>query len=412
MKSKLIIFLATVSLFVCITFQGNGQKVMAASQNDYPIVLVHGLAGWDRNEALGFKYWGGLYDIQEILKQKGYPTMTAAVGPFASNWDRTAELYAYIMGGTVDYGAAHAAKEKHARFGKTYPGIYKQWSDTNKLHLVGHSMGGLTIRQLTDMLEDGDAAEQNYYKEHPEQGISPLFVGGKHQVQSVTTIATPNNGTSFAENENALVPVIKDMVTGMSALSSNILNPVVYDFKLDQFGLKRQPNETLNAYNNRVYSSSIWKTDDISSYDLSVEGVIANQANLQTKTDVYYFSYTGQATTQTLITKQQTPIITMFPAFVPAAKFMNSFRKTASNGMKIDDTWAPNDGLVNVVSSYYPFGTAAKAADGNPVKGQWSYYPVKQGWDHIDFIGIGDKLPSAVNGIYIEIAKNLVGLPK
>nr|WP_185598574.1 hypothetical protein [Listeria booriae] len=111
MKSKLIIFLATVSFFVCITFQGNGQKVMAASQNDYPIVLVHGLAGWDRNEALGFKYWGGLYDIQEILKQKGYPTMTAAVGPFASNWDRTAELYAYIMGGTVDYGAAHAAKE-------------------------------------------------------------------------------------------------------------------------------------------------------------------------------------------------------------------------------------------------------------------------------------------------------------
>ncbi|MBC2364650.1 lipase [Listeria booriae] len=273
-------------------------------------------------------------------------------------------------------------------------------------------MGGLTIRQLTDMLEDGDAAEQNYYKEHPEQGISPLFVGGKHQVQSVTTIATPNNGTSFAENENALVPVIKDMVTGMSALSGNILNPVVYDFKLDQFGLKRQPNETLNAYNNRVYSSSIWKTDDISSYDLSVEGVIANQANLQTKTDVYYFSYTGQATTQTLITKQQTPIITMFPAFVPAAKFMNSFRKTASNGMKIDDTWAPNDGLVNVVSSYYPFGTAAKAADGNPVKGQWSYYPAKQGWDHIDFIGIGDKLPSAVNSIYVEIAKNLAGLPK
>ncbi|MBC2149688.1 esterase/lipase family protein [Listeria booriae] len=412
MKSRIIIFLVAVSCFVCITLQGNGQKVVAASQNDYPIVLVHGLSGWDRDEVLGFKYWGGLYDIQEVLKQKGYPTYTAAVGPFSSNWDRTAELYAYIMGGTVDYGAAHAAKEKHARYGKTYPGIYKQWSDTNKLHLVGHSMGGLTIRQLTDMLEDGNAEEQNYYKEHPEQGISPLFVGGKHQVQSVTTIATPNNGTSFAENENGLVPVIKDMVTGMSALSGHLVNPVVYDFKLEQFGLKRQENETLDAYNKRVFSSPIWKTDDISSYDLSVEGVIANQDNLQTKKDVYYFSYTGQGTTQTLLTKQQTPVITMFPAFMPAAKFMNSFRKTASNGMTIDSTWAPNDGLVNVVSSYYPFGTIAKAADANPVKGQWSYNPAKQGWDHIDLIGIGDKLPSAVNSMYLEIAKNLAELPK
>ena len=41
---------------------------------------------------------------------------------FGSNYDRAVELYYYIKGGTVDYGAAHAAKYGHDRYGKTYAG--------------------------------------------------------------------------------------------------------------------------------------------------------------------------------------------------------------------------------------------------------------------------------------------------
>ncbi len=76
--------------------------------NNYPIVLVHGFMGFGRDELLGYKYWGGVVDLQEKLNASGHETYTATVGPVSSNWDRACELYAYIVGGTVDYGEAHA----------------------------------------------------------------------------------------------------------------------------------------------------------------------------------------------------------------------------------------------------------------------------------------------------------------
>ena len=67
--------------------------------------------------------------------------------------DRACELYAQISGGTVDYGAVHAEKHGHNRFGRTYSGFAPNWSETNKVHLVGHSMGGQTIRTLVQLLK-------------------------------------------------------------------------------------------------------------------------------------------------------------------------------------------------------------------------------------------------------------------
>lgn len=47
--------------------------------------------------------------------------MEASVSAFGSNYDRAVELYYYIKGGRVDYGAAHAAKYGHERYGKHTP---------------------------------------------------------------------------------------------------------------------------------------------------------------------------------------------------------------------------------------------------------------------------------------------------
>ena len=78
-------------------------------------------------------------------------------------WDRACELYACIKGGWVGYGEAHSAKFGHDRYGRTYPGLYHEWGQVDrqtakvrKIHIIGHSLGGLTGRTLIQLLESGD----------------------------------------------------------------------------------------------------------------------------------------------------------------------------------------------------------------------------------------------------------------
>ena len=77
------------------------------ADNKDPIVFVHGIAGWGRDEMAGYLYWGGGIiggnaDIEAILRKNNFQAYTADVGPFSSNWDRAVELYYQIKGGCVD----------------------------------------------------------------------------------------------------------------------------------------------------------------------------------------------------------------------------------------------------------------------------------------------------------------------
>ncbi|MGG3466785.1 lipase [Neobacillus pocheonensis] len=406
-------FLLCCSLIPTYSTRAESQTGTEISGNDYPIVLVHGLTGWGRDEMFGFKYWGGLNDLEQYLNNSGHRTYTAVVGPISSNWDRAVELYYYIKGGTVDYGAAHAKKYGHERYGQTFPGLYSEWNGKSKIHLVGHSMGGQTIRTLTELLENGSETEQEYYKAHPEEGISPLFEGGKHWVHSVTTIATPNNGSTYADAEGVKT-LVKSMVTNFAALSGAGGENIVYDFKMDQWGLKRSPEETFLSYMDRVMNSPVWTSNDISSYDLNTEGAAELNTWVKAQPDVYYFSYTGDASYKGLLTDHYYPLLTMTPLLWEPSLFIGSYTRNSQTPL-IDKSWWQNDGIVNVVSSKFPFGQANKPYEGTIQKGIWNYYPVQFTWDHFDFVGISEAHAIGIreiNDYYFKIANQLHGLPK
>lgn len=76
-----------------LSLLGSAPPVQAA--NAYPVIFVHGFAGFGRTEMLGYKYWGGLTDLETQLRGRyaDQPVKTAVVGPFSSNWDRAARWW-------------------------------------------------------------------------------------------------------------------------------------------------------------------------------------------------------------------------------------------------------------------------------------------------------------------------------
>ena len=153
-------------------------------------MLVHGFNGFtdDINPSVLAHYWGGnKMNIRQDLEENGYKAYEASISAFEVTM--TAQLnFIIISKAVVDYGAAHAAKYGHERYGKTYEGIYKDWKPGQKVHLVGHSMGGQTIRQLEELLRNGSREEIEYQKKHGGE-ISPLFKGNNdNMISSITTL--------------------------------------------------------------------------------------------------------------------------------------------------------------------------------------------------------------------------------
>lgn len=382
--------------------------------NNYPIILVHGFLGWGREEMAGYKYWGGEDDIQAELNDSHYRTYTAVVGPFSSNWERAVELYHYIAGGTVDYGAVHAKKYNIKRYGHTYQGIYSEISDENKVHLVGHSMGGLTIREFETFLREGSKEEREYYKKNPESGISDLFLGGKNWIHSCTSICTPHNSTTVLEQEYFISKIVYPALLEISALSGfNHLN-FLYDFKLEQWGLEKERGEYFLEYLDRIMGSSLWDSENTAWFDMTLEG--AKRINKRTKTfsDTFYFSFYSSSTFKNLLTGHYLPEITTTPGLLFNVYKIGKY-SDENEGFPGDSMmWRPNDGLVNVPSGKYPFGHPYKEAAKNFLKfesGVWNIFPEVYSFDHMQMVGVhlGPRiLKRDIIPFYKELAKILI----
>jgi triacylglycerol lipase len=412
---RIILLLLTVSLLLACSgsFATLETPRPARRANDYPIILVHGLLGFGRDELFGFKYWGGFADLEEELRKAGYETYTAAVGPVSSGWDRACELYACIKGGGVDYGVAHSMEFGHDRYGRTYPGLYPEWGEVDpatgkvrKVHIIGHSLGGPTGRALIQLLEQGAPV--------PGQGDHPLFRGGKSWVCSLTTISSPHDGTTLAYRYDWNQSLIKPAFTFLISISSSSPD-LYYDFKLDQWGLCRSPGEDFSSYRDRVVHSDIWvRSKDTAYWDGCPEGAMELNGWVRAQPSVYYFSWATEATYLDPLSGTQVPEIGVPGHMASIARFIGSYSREDETDLPIDSSWWQNDGIVNTNSMDGPtLGSTDRIQQfsGIPVAGQWNYMGLLESVDHLDIIGI----PTADNDLkrwYLSLADLLASLPE
>ncbi|DBA02293.1 TPA: hypothetical protein N0F65_006168, partial [Lagenidium giganteum] len=381
--------------------------------NDYPIVLVHGFAGWGRTEMGGMKYWGGFNgDYEQRLKDEGYDVRTAAVGPFSSQWDRAVELYSYIKGGCVNYGPNHSKTFGHAGTGRCFEGIYPEWGNVvngkvNKIHLVGHSMGGQTIRMLAQLLAHGTkgAPVQEAASTHP------VFAGDKEDwIHSITTISTPNQGTLLANGLAEIGELTKIAATVIIAAAGVVGDSAttIFDAKLDHWGIApKQPGEKLSQYIKRIFASGMFKPGfhDISMYSLSTFGAAEDLTWVETQPNIFYYSFSTQDTFRMLNVHLPRPLSMLAP-LQPLSTFLGS---TYALKRGFSSEWQANDGVVNTISMRYDGKAPVVEGVQESKTGRWHHLPTLTTLDHEAVVGM--KPFNDVYGIYQTHAKLLKDLP-
>lgn len=406
--------LAIIIVFVAILPipLGGYKKLWAMLTEDpvgYTYVLVHGMGGWGESAGINdvTPYWGSFTgSLSGYLRSLDYEVKEATVGPFSSAWDRACELYAQLTGTRVDYGAAHSATHGHDRYGRTYTtplvenwGTETQGGQLHKINLVGHSFGGNTIRLLASLMEYGAEEEVNA---SPDD-VSALFTGGKGDyINSIVTLCSPHNGSTlyYVVDHGNLVQTALGVLKIAGGVTDAIEGGLI-DFQLDHFGIASGQTNILDLINTEFSSGK-----DNAFYDLSPDGAAKLNEKIEIVEDVCYISYAYCTTQKSALTGNQVPTLSTMAVLMPIATLIGSYTDTSeSAAIKIDESWLPNDGLVNVVSARFPSDeTPYEYVNGESIeRGKWYVMPTLTG-DHGTVIGMnGNK--QMTHDFYINLIK-------
>ncbi len=368
MLTKLIdVFLSVIFILSC----GSPAAVVQKDEwnTNYRYVFVHGLGGWGHYDLPNHfvRYWGMFSgDVFGTLEKEGFDCYAASVNPTGSAWDRVCELYAQLTGNVVDYGKAHSEQMGHERYGADFRNraLIPAWSAEDKINLLGHSFGGVTVRLLAELMANGSEAER---AATPDNEISGLFTGGKADwIYSITTLSAPHNGTSAytVSKEGEPVQRTNNGLTGgvRAALASiiSIGTQPVKDGRLDV---------------------------DYAGPDMYIDNAIALNEKISTLPNAYYFSFSTTSTDKNEEGVYVPDEANMEPLFVGSAELIGKFTGETAGGYYLDESWQESDGLVNLISARAPFNAPQKEFDEADVQpGIWNIMPVMRG-DHMTFMG-------------------------
>ncbi|KAJ3108437.1 hypothetical protein HDU97_001144 [Phlyctochytrium planicorne] len=406
--------------------------------NSYPIVMVHGLFGWGEKPLLGrgwsslLKYWGGLTsDIVGRLRDAGYKVHVPAMGPASSNWERACELYAQITGTRVDYGIARSKKFGHARFGNDYTGrgLYPDFAKApnNKIHLIGHSMGGPTGRMFAHLMAFGSQEEVDAANAAGVP-VSPFFLtnkGGSY-VSSFTAVAGVLRGSTFDDYLNSSGLAV-DFLLGLIKVfvGANNAGIDIYDFQLGHWGLNPRPNEELESYIRRICTSPWFYSKSNALFDLTVYATKDPLLSfVKNSPDTTYFSFTGDTTYDAFGNAYAYPETLLF--LQPLANIIGSYDNTTLLGSE-NRAWRPNDGLVPVVAAkgdntgYNDYSLNLRASNSDvmnaaaarnlPVKGRFNFLQTLERIDHLEIVAITDIIGGQMDQVFLNVAGLQASLP-
>jgi triacylglycerol lipase len=350
------------------------------------------MSGWGDTSGLNkiLPYWGfAKFDIAAILNARGYETHAASVSPLGSAWDRTCELYAQLTGTRVDYGKAHSEKFGHERYGRVYEKpLVDGWGEKDengrvrKINLISHSFGGVSLRMLAVLLQDGCAEER---EATTDGSLSPLFEGGHGgQIFSITTLCAPHDGTDM----QFALPIwfsklLQTLYYEVSHVSANVPGlRKVYDVQLEHFGV----GEKGSFFGVKEFRSFKDSGDNVFD-DVGVDGSHRLNRSLRPLDDIYYFSYAVCGTKANRKGAQLPRLGVMMPGLMPMAYYMGAHTEVTAEGYVVDESWEPNDGVVNTRSSKAPAEEPSVEFDPAHIeKGVWNVMPVIEG-NHGSVIG-------------------------
>ena len=386
----------------------------------YPAVFIHGLFGWGEGTDLEkrYHYWGfggEKRDLLAYLRGQGYEVYAPACGPVSSAWDRACELWAILVGGRVDYGKAHAARYRHARYGRVYPGLIPDWGEKGpheKIDIFGHSLGGAAAIVFSDLVARGSEEER---AATPPEELSPLFLGHPGRIRSVTTLSGVNNGTTFADFfGNRGMRALAGAVYGVNALVGDTPLMRLFDFDTDQWGIMRDPHSP-----SAKRASPVEKCKRIAAYNRNYFDHVGHEMQVAVRAyhnlrhvpapDTYYFARRG-CRTHDNGRGLQVPDREMRKFLKLWSTVIGRYRPARLRPYGFNDSWLPSDGIVNVVGVSAPFGAPqADGADGKTEfrPGLWYNMPVENK-HHMSWVGIGESeadLFGYYDGIFESLEK-------